>query len=78
MTSTSNGCKPLDNDIADLVAAVLDESDPLKFVPKPKPKRSASEIAAQFYNEYETSLEPSKPISKATALSTTDPLFLMS
>lgn len=51
----------LPNDIADLVAAVLDESDPLKFVPRPKPKRSASEIAAQFYNEDETSLEPRKP-----------------
>jgi len=51
----------LPNDIADLVAAVLDDTNPLKFVPKPKPKRSASEIAAQFYNEDSYPLEPSKP-----------------
>jgi len=48
----------LPNDIADLVAAVLDHSDPLTFVSKPKPERLATEIAAQFYDEYESALEP--------------------
>ena len=42
----------LPHNMATLVAEVLDDTDPLNFVPQPKPKRSHSDIAAQVYNEY--------------------------
>lgn len=42
----------LPHNMATLVAEVLDDTDPLSFVPQPKPKRSHSDIAAQVYNEY--------------------------
>ena len=42
----------LPHNMATLVAEVLDDTDPLSFVPQPKPKQSHSDIAAQVYNEY--------------------------
>ena len=57
----------LPHDMATLVAEVLDDTDPLNFVPQPKPKRSHSEIAAQVYNEYasEFGMNAESPKQKA-------------
>ena len=57
----------LSYDLAGLVGALLDETDPLNFTPKPKPKRSASDVAAQVYNEYASVLGIDEADPKQTA-----------
>ena len=57
----------LPRNMATLVAEVLDDTDPLNFVPQPKPKRSHSDIAAQVYNEYAAAFGMDVDSTKQTA-----------
>lgn len=57
----------LPHNMATLVAEVLDDTDPLNFVPQPKPKRSHSDIAAQVYNEYAAAYGMNAESPKQTA-----------
>ena len=47
----------LPNDIADLVAAVLDDTNPLSFVPQPKPKPDPVAAQLSVYDDWNLSMD---------------------